>query len=493
MGSSLFFMPPCSSRRLAASLLLVLVAALAPAPTAVAQDALTDRLDAILEGSIGEAAIWGLYVHDIERDRPVYTHNAEKALTPASNLKVYTTAAALDILGPDYRYETTLYFDGTVEGTVLRGDLIIRGAGDPTLGSQTVRGPDPLRAWAKRLADMGVTRIDGRVIGDARALAYQPYAEGWDVAHVAREAFAPPSGGLVYGDNLVRIHLRATRPGQPAAVRDEPAGYFTIRNHTTTSTRRARRYTTVDRRLGQEVVDLRGSVTRNYRGSFRMPVADPTAFTLYNFHVALERAGVQVDGPLVNAASLSAPPTYDGQDPLFAHYSPPMAEIVRYINKESNNLFAEQVFRTLGWDGSIEGAARRVRMFLRNAGIDSQGLHLLDGSGLSRKSLVTPASLGQLLAHMYTHEAADAFRASLAGGGERQTTLQYRLAGSNVEAKTGSLRGVRTLSGYTTAADGRPLAFVVFANNFAIPSYRIRNLTDSLVLALSTAALADAR
>jgi serine-type D-Ala-D-Ala carboxypeptidase/endopeptidase (penicillin-binding protein 4) len=493
MGSLLFVMPPFSSRLLAVLLLLVLLAGLALSPPASAQDALNDRLDAILTGSTGEAAIWGLYVHDIEHDKSVYTHNAEKALTPGSNLKIYTTAAALDLLGPDHRYETTLYFDGTVEGSVLRGDLIIRGAGDPTFGSTTLRQPDPLRDWAQQLAEMGVTRIDGRVIGDARALAYQPYAEGWDVAHVAREAFAPPSGGLVYRDNLVRIHLRATQPGRAAAVRDDPAGYFTIRNHTTTSTRGAGRYATVDRRLGQEIVDLRGSVTRNYRGSFRMPVADPTAFTLYNFHVALERAGVQVDGPLVNASSLSAPPSYDGLDPLFAHYSPPIAEIVRYINKESNNLFAEQVFRTLGWDGSIEGAERRVRVFLRNAGIDSQGLHLLDGSGLSRKSLVTPASLGQLLAHMYTHEASDAFRASLAGGGERQTTLQYRLAGSAVEGKTGSLEGVRTLSGYTTAADGRPLAFVVFANNFAIPSYRIRNLTDSLVLALSTASLADAR
>lgn len=486
-------MPPPYSRLSALLLLMALVAGLALPPTSTAQDALGDRLDAILTGSTGDAAIWGLYVHDIEHDRPVYAHNAEKALTPASNLKVFTTAAALDILGPDHRYETTLYFDGTVEGTVLRGDLIIRGAGDPTFGSTIFRRPDPLRRWARQLAEMGVTRIDGRVIGDARALAYQPYAEGWDVAHVAREAFAPPSGGLVHRDNLVRIHLRATQPGQPAAVRDEPSGYFTIRNHTTTSTRGAGRFASVDRRLGQEIVDLRGSVTRNYRGSFRIPVADPTAFTLYNFHVALERAGVQVDGPLVDASSLSSPPTYDGLDPLFAHYSPPIAEIIRYINKESNNLFAEQVFRTLGWDGSIEGAERRVRTFLRGAGIDSRGLHLLDGSGLSRKSLVTPASLGQLLAHMYTHEASDAFRASLAGGGERRTTLQYRLAGSGVEGKTGSLQGVRTLSGYTTAADGRPLAFVVFANNFAIPSYRIRNLTDSLVLALSTASVAEAR
>lgn len=486
-------MSPSASRLQALCLLIALVASMALPSAATAQEALGDRLDAILTGSTGQAAIWGLYVHDIERDRPLYTYNAEKALTPASNQKIFTTAAALDILGPDYRYETTLYFDGIVEGTVLRGDLIIRGSGDPAFGSRTLRGPDPLRGWAERLAEMGVTRIDGRVIGDARALAYQPYAEGWDVAHVAREAFAPPSGGLVYRDNLVRIHLQAAQPGQPAAVRDDPAGYFTIRNHTTTSTRGAGRFASVDRRLGQEIVDLRGSVTRNYRGSFRLPVSDPTAFTLYNFHVALERAGVQVDGPLVDASSLTAPPVYDELDPLFAHYSPPIAEIVRYINKESNNLFAEQVFRTLGWDGSIEGAERRVRVFLREAGIDSRGLHLLDGSGLSRKSLVTPAALGQLLAHMYTHEASDAFRASLANGGERRTTLQHRLAGSAVEGKTGSLQGVRTLSGYTTAADGQPLAFVIFANNFAIPSYRIRNLTDSLVLALSTASVAEAR
>jgi len=480
-----------SLRTLVLSVALVLFS-VAPLVTQ-AQDTLTERLNALLSGATGDAAIWGVYVYDIENREPLFNWNAEKALTPASNQKIFTTAAALDVLGANYRYETGLYFDGEVEGSVLRGDLIIRGSGDPTFGSSVTRGPDPLRVWARRLAEMGVTRIDGRLIGDATAMAYQPYAEGWDVAHVSREAFAPPSGGLVYRDNLVRVHLASSQPGQPASIRDEPAGYFTIRNHTTTSTQPRGRFASVDRRLGQEVVDVRGSVTRNYRGSFRLPVADPTAFTLYNFHIALERAGIQVDGPLVDASDLATAPRYDDQEPLLVHHSPPLAEIVQYINKESNNLFAEQVFRSIGWDGSIAGAERRVRTFLRSAGVSSRGLQLLDGSGLSRKALVTPESLGQLLGHMYHHEAAEPFKASLARGGERRSTLQYRLAGSSVQAKTGSLQGVRTLSGYSTTADGRPLAFVVFANNFAIPSYRIRNLTDSLVLALSTASVADAR
>ncbi len=473
--------------------MFVVVALVAGVSTTYAQSSIAEQLDALLNSSTGQSAIWGVYIHDIENDEPLYSYNADKALTPASNQKVFTTAAALDILGADHRYHTYLYFDGEVDGSVLRGDLIIRGSGDPTFGSSHFRGNNPLRTWARELADMGVTRIEGRVVGDDTVFPYAPYADGWDIAHVIRESFAPPSGGLVYGDNVIRVHLQATQPGQPPRVRGEPDGYFEIDNRATTSSRGAGRFASINRRVGQETVTITGSVTRNYRGSVRLPVADPTSYTLYNMHVALERAGVQVDGPLVNVAELPEPPSYDTLEPLLVHRSPPMSEIVNLINKESNNLYAEQVYRSLGWDGSLEGATRRVRTMLTQAGINSRGMTMLDGSGLSRKALVTPEALGRLLAHMHSHEHADVFRESLARPGEHRSTLQYRLAGTDVRAKTGSLQGVRTLSGYTTAADGRPLAFVVFANNFAIPAHRIRNLTDSMVMSLTTSSFAEAQ
>jgi D-alanyl-D-alanine carboxypeptidase/D-alanyl-D-alanine-endopeptidase (penicillin-binding protein 4) len=162
-----------------------------------------------------------------------------------------------------------------------------------------------------------------------------------------------------------------------------------------------------------------------------------------------------------------------------------LSEIVRVINKRSNNFYAEQVFRTYGWGGSARGGARRTETFLRRAGIDTRDLSINDGSGLSRKDLVTPQAVRELLVHMSEHPEGEAFRASLPRGGERNTTLSLRLGRTNVWAKTGSLAFVRGLSGYVERPDGSLVAFALFANNYTGPSYQITHTMDDLVQMLA--------
>ena len=231
---------------------------------------------------------------------------------------------------------------------------------------------------------------------------------------------------------------------------------------------------------------IHGAIPRAYRRTLGLPVSDPTAFTLHVFERYLRQAGIEVAAPFYDIDDLQEKPTYETATPLFVHTSPPLAEIVPVINKESNNFYAEQVFHTFGWGGASAGGGARVIETLARLGIPVKGLSVRDGSGLSRKNLVTPAAMGMLLARMVEHDEREVFLASLAESGERGTTLRFRLRGLPIKGKTGSLEYVRALSGYTTTPDGRTLVFVVMANNYTAPSYRIEKAIDRIVETLAT-------
>lgn len=450
------------------------------------QDTLGEKIDAIVEGEEVRTTLWGIYIRDMEAGRTLYQRNEDLLFIPASNQKLITTATALDVLGSDYRYQTSLYLDGQVQDTLLRGDLLLEGTGDPTFGSGRFGQKDPLRYWADSLAAMGITRIEGRIIGDDDIFDDNRYAPGWDIRHIATRSFAAARGGLTYRGNVVDLRIEAARQGRPPRVETVPPGYFDIVNQAVTSTRRRGPGPRLDRRVGVESVRVYGTVPRAYRRTLALPVTDPTAFTLRLFESALRQAGIDVAAPLYDVDDLSTKPTYETAQPLFVHESPPLAEIVAVINKQSNNLYAEQVFHTFGWGGESTGGAVRVRETFARLGIPARGLSVRDGSGLSRKDLVTPRMMGTLLARMAEHPEREAFLASLPEGGEENTTLHFRLKGVPVKAKTGSLEYVRALSGYASTPDGRTLAFVLLANNFTAPSYRIERALDAIVETLTT-------
>jgi D-alanyl-D-alanine carboxypeptidase/D-alanyl-D-alanine-endopeptidase (penicillin-binding protein 4) len=475
-----------------AGLTLVVLALLGLSVTALAPPSMSDRLDAIIQQGDAEAAFWGIYVQDLTTGRVIYERNADKTFVPASTQKLITAAVALDALSSSYRYQTTLHFAGTVDGAVMRGDLILEGSGDPTFGSVDVEGEDPLRSWARQLAEMGVQRIEGRIIGDDDVFDDDPYAKGWDIDYVTNQAsrkLGISTSGLSYHDNVVELQVRATRVGAAPAVKDTPPGYLDIVNRATTNARRRGRAIRTDRMVGSEAVVVGGSVPRTYRGTVFVPVADPTAFTLHAFRAYLKEAGIEVEAGLVDVDDLPGGVDYSEAKPLLVHLSQPLSRILEVLNKESNNFYAEQIFRTFSWGGAADGGERRVKAFLSQAGVPVDGLSVRDGSGLSRKDMITPEAMGQLLSVMYTHPEHTTFLASLAQGGERESTLRHRLQTVPVQAKTGSLEYVRALCGYTVTSDGRPIAFVLFANNYSVPSYRITRAIDALVTAMTTEAV----
>lgn len=449
-----------------------------------------DEILRLIQANNGSTGIWGVYVADVASGEVLCQFNENTAFLPASNQKLITTATALDALGSDFRYRTRVYFLGNVRGNVLRGDIIVQGSGDPTLGSVDVAGQNPLREWARRLAAMGVARFEGRLIGDDNVFGDRPYPEGWDIDYVTEQSSASlgvSAGGLSFNDNVVRVQITAANPGEPPTVTTSPSGYLKIRNVAQSSARRRGWAIRIERDFGSETVTMRGSVPRGYQGTIVIPVSNPTTFTMHALGQEMVRAGIDVQAAVADVDELQDAPDYDRAMLLFAHLSPPLSHILSILNKESNNFYAEQVFRTFGWSGTPEGSEQRAKAFLSRAGVEASRVSIRDGSGLSRKNLITPSALARLLVHMRTHSESDAFLSSLAEGGEARTTLRGRLHNVPVRAKTGSLEFVRTLSGYTNTAEGRPIAFAVFANNFTGPSYAITHTIDRVVASVASA------
>jgi len=468
------------------ALSLIVVAGVGRPECSTAQP-LQSRIESLLDDRRAENAFWGVSIYDLARDSLLYSRNGRRGFLPASNQKLFTTAAALDLLGTTHRYETTLAFDGTTKDSVMQGDLRLQGVGDPTFGS-TARGmSDPLREWAQRLAEMGVRRIEGRLIGDDDVFLDGFYPDGWSTNYLTRQKgqqIGVRAGGLSYRDNTVPVTVRATQPGAPPDVSTQPEGVLDVDNQAVTSERWRGSTLLINRTFSTNKVVLTGAVARSYEGERNVPVSDPTAFTLRIFLKRLQEAGIETDLDLVDVDAVED--SGSEGEPLFVHISPPLSEIVEVINKRSNNFYAEQVFRTYGWGGSTRGGIRRTEAFLRRAGIDTRALSINDGSGLSRKDLVTPRALRELLVHMSEHPAWDSYLGSLPRGGERNTTLSLRLGRTAVQAKTGSLSFIRSLSGYVERPDGGRVAFVLFANNYTGPSYQITHTMDEIVRLLAT-------
>lgn len=473
---------------LAAAFAATLVVALAvwfAAPRAAVADVEADdvrtaaSIEAILADPALPRAFWGITVVDVASGRVIASRNADLNLMPASTLKLVTTAAALDALGPDFRYTTTLHHVGPeARGGTLSGDLVLRGAGDPSFGSSD--HGDPLARWAEQLAGAGVRRITGRLVGDDDRFEDALWAEGWDVRHVATESYAAPTGGLAWADNVLPLRISGGR------ATGGPRGFATVERVRGGSRMR------VERILGTDTYRLSGQVASGYSGTMNVPVGNPTLYALHAFADRLREAGIDVsDLRLWDIDDLPSPPSVpDGAAPLLVHVSPPLSALARRINHESDNLYAEHVFRTLVPDGSTDAAARRVTSFLEAAGADTDGIAIRDGSGLSRKNYLTPNAMAALLRHMARHRHAAAFRATLPAGGESGSTLRSRLAGAGVRAKTGSLDAVRCLAGYVDAPGG-PAVFVLMANHYTVNGSRIADAQDRIVRAISSGGRAD--
>lgn len=429
--------------------------------------ALTSDLGTLLNART-KNGIWGAMVVSITRGDTLFAQNADGHMVPASTMKLFTSAIALDRLGPDHTFSTDVLRAGPLEpGGIVRGDLILRGDGDPSMSPRLVRGgPDaPMAMLAQFTVGAGIKRVTGDLIADASAFESRRIPDGW-LNRYAGAGYAAPFSALSLNENIVIVGVAAT--GGEATVTLEPA----TRGMSVTNLARvvpgggaklSIRRVTDDRIMVSGTIGSRAGVRR-----YQLVVGDPPTFTTGAFRAALEAQGVKVDGEIKIGRT---PP---GATLVTSLPSPPLARIISMMNRESINHFAELLWRDAarGADratvGSAETASTTLQEFLvRKVGAANDAVSASDGSGLSVLDRVTPRALVQLLSHAHRAPWSSAFHASLPVAGESEL-LRHRMrttpAQGNLHAKTGTTNDVIGLSGYVTAENGEILAFAFLYN-----------------------------
>ncbi len=488
---------------------LLLTPALVTAqPETTSKQELTEQITAYLNESQYDNAIWAVKVIDLQTGNVWFEQNAGKSLMPASNAKLYTTAAGLDLLGPDFRYETYLYTDGPLESGVLKGNLIIRGSGDPSIGARYEDGePEQIfRKWANALSRLGIQRIEGDIIGDDDLFDDLLLGYGWSWDDEPYYYSAEISA-LSFYDNTVRFILEGQHLGMPGKLRWEPfnTSYVDVINSSLTISLDDDDDIDYKRRRNFNTIEATGKIYPTDIDTSYISVSNPTTYFAHVFRDVLVQEGIAVNGRPVDVDDLSIRPDYEspGVRNLLTHRSPSLAEIIITLNKESQNLYAELLMRTIGvqqpveqeedddeWT-SVEMGIESAKTAFARARVDTSRLSLYDGSGLSRMNLVTADMTANLLQYMWTHRDANvrnAFYNSLPIGGV-DGTLEDRFrrgpAYRNVRAKTGTLTGASSLSGYVSTAGGTPLLFVLMCNNYTMKTSVVRRTQNAIVTLLS--------
>jgi serine-type D-Ala-D-Ala carboxypeptidase/endopeptidase (penicillin-binding protein 4) len=557
-------MPNRSSRASVFALVLFLAASLetgaAAAKKAPKKDLAKDIAAVIAQPPL-DRAHWGIDVVDLATGKTLFSQNAEQLFLPASNTKLFTTAAAVAIAGPEYRFRTTVEAEGRIDshGRLL-GDLAIVGRGDPNISGRalpyalkTQRTPPHtqiLEEMADQVARSGLKIVDGDLIGDDTYYAFERYAEGWAVDDVQWVDGAPVSA-LTFNDNVVFVNiLPGDLPGDKALITVEPeTGYYELDNRVVTSVAGVTKRVGIHRDPGSKKIVLWGSLPLGDAG-MKEPLAieDPAEFVAQLFRTLLERRGITIRGkararhgesaqffdPIAPPAKLPAPgidnpaanrpagiPETAGavaqsaatqsQNPFSAtpaqrapeadlpstnkvlaeHFSTPLLDDIRVTNKTSQNLHAELALRLAGKlrgsGGSFEGGREAVKQFLLQAGLKEDEFAFLDGSGLSRRDLVTPAATVQLLIYAARQPWGAAFEESLPVSGvdgSLANRFQNTPAAGLIHAKTGSLSHVNALSGYGQTQKGKRFVFSIFCNNHNLPGSKALAAIDAVVQAL---------
>ena len=444
--------------------------------------------------------------------------NPRERLVPASNVKLLTTGLALHRLGADYRFPTRFGYTGTVEDGVLKGDLYVIGGGDPTTGSRSESAAALSKTfgeWAAILAEAGITRIEGRVLGDPRLFGDPtPQNLGWTFDDLGCNYGAGPTG-LNFFENAQNFYITPGRTGEKLNYRvqypDTP--WMRYSNHTVTGPARTSNSLYYVNTTLAPFGELAGSFPVDRRG---YTLECSNAFAAYTcawyFRNYLEEKGVRVDGgwgditlqgeirtDLTPAMPLAPAALPEEITMIGTAWSAPLADIVHDTNRESDNFYAETLLRAVavqsGLSGSQDDCQDAAEAGLRAMGLRTDGAcQQFDGSGLSRKNYISPDFFVRFLRKMMTLPVWDPFFVSLPVPGSKGT-MEERFDKAlqefkdRIHAKTGSMNGVRCFSGYILSADGDPKHTIVFSlmvNNCPASSYLINPVLDSIIEAIAS-------
>ena len=469
----------------------------APATKTLAE--LKSRISEILDKPELSSAMVGIKVVSLDTGHVLFEENATKLLRPASNMKIYTVATALDRLSPDFRFTTSVYAPSRPDSSgLVKGDLTVVGRGDPSISARFNNGDyfKGINELATRIAAAGVKRVEGDLVGDESYFAGPQYGSGWEWEDLTWYYGAEVTP-LTVNDNALDLFVKPGRDvGKPALITTGPPDpLLKVVNRVTTLPKGTKRDISVSRDLGEDEITISGSIALDDKGyTGGIGISHPAKLFMYLLRSALAQHGVTIKGQsrtetfeskqnsvapgkLYATNGLPTPPIE-----IVTLQSPPFSVVAAQTLKPSQNLYTELILRTLGkvapapqltmpTEGQTteELGIESVKAFLKTVGIRPESLVLSDGSGLSRNDMITADASVQLLTFMSRHRYADVFREALpiAGvDGTLRTRLRNTPAENNLRAKTGSLSSAASLAGYVTTAAGEKLVFSIMVNNY---------------------------
>ena len=467
----------------------------APPATVVRTVDPVQQLQASLLAATAAAGVqrgaWGVAVHSLDRNERLFELNARMLLVPASVAKIASVATAAESVGWDYRFETTLRATGPVADGVLRGDLVVTGSGDPTIGG---RAGEDLGPWIDAIGGAGIRRIEGRVIGDDDAIEEPRPQLAWawdDLGYTTGALF----GALNLAENRMPVIVGAgPAPGLPTTLAVEPqAAYRPLANRTVTGPAGSPQLLWPEQRPGEQFLTIAGSIPAGAPPArLTVSAGNPTFWFASVLRNRLQRAGIEVGGEAWDVDDVIPPPDLTHAAVLLTHRSLPLADIVQPLLKDSINLYAEAVMRLntpAGRFPTNDAALDGFRARLASWGIAADAQQLIDGSGLSRRNVITAEALLQVLLRADDPTGMSPLLAGLPVAGV-DGSLANRMKGTpaegRVRAKTGTMSNIRSLAGYATTRDGERLAFVAMVNNFEGPGAAANGALDAIAVALAS-------
>ncbi len=458
---------------------------------------LQNKIQQKFNDSLFQDAHWGVLIKSLKTGKTWYEQNEDKLFMPASNEKIITGASALCTLGPDYNFETYLTYNGEMEDSVLNGDIIVFGNGDPTFYNKFYSDPcEVFNEWADTLISKGIKVIDGNIIGDDNAFDDDPYGNGWSFDGLD-VWYSAEVGALQLNEDYVDLEIipPQTTYDSLIIIPNLSSNYFKIINQTVAGDT-GRNDISIERPYGTNNIYVKGYVViGSHQFEYSPSIHNPTLFYVTVLKEVFEKHGIKVLGNPIDCDDIpNWNHTPEDFNLILLHKSPPLKDILTGMMKRSQNLYAETFARLLGWKefglGSFRNGRKVVEQVLADQfGITPKTYAYMDGSGLSRYDYVSPHQLVKILEGMTHNKYWDVWYDALpiAGvDGTLKNRMKGTLAENNARAKTGTISNVRGLSGYVTTLDGEKLVYSFLVNGHLRTSKETEEITDPVLEMLAS-------
>jgi len=457
-------------------------------------DSLFILLDNLKTDSVLKHASVSYVIYNMTKDSLVAELNPYLSLVPASTLKLLTSAAALEILGPDLRFKTTLCYDGSIEGRSLFGNIYIVGGGDPALGSAIYKQSEFLSIFIKAIKDLNIDSIHGHIIADPSIFDMETIPYTWAYGEV-NEAYAAAASGLTVYDNTYLYEILKHEKGliKPEADKLFPQiPLLSFYNNFVVTDEEKHSLNITNRPASNKKIIKGGFPASLNKVVVKGAIPDPAYYIAFELFEKLLNSGIYIKGSPSSIYDIVLNKESDknnSRKQIAVIYSPHLLSIIQNVNMQSNNLFAEHLLKQIGLRktgiGDTETGCSSVINFWRSKGLDVNGLFMYDGSGLSRFNAVTAKQLVDVLRYMRTSVHFTNFFNSLSQAGTTGT-LKKLCVGSNadglINAKSGTMSRVKSYAGYAQNINGDTLAFALMANNYICPSHEMTKKFEAIMI-----------